>query len=389
MPQSKKGKFSFRLSDDKNLGRHESFRGNEDFFRMMIESLKGYSLFTTDKGGNISSWNVGSEKLFGYKEGEIIGKNYVLLFTPEDIQKNVPEKELSDAQKNGKVIEEKNLVKKDSSIFWASGLVYPLKDKGGVHRGFTFILINRTEEKAIDKRKDDFISTATHELKTPITSMRLFAEIVEQQTRERGDRVALESVRELNVQLDRLTALMNYLLDVAKVQQGRLELNKTFFDVNQLIEGCILMIKSVSKERTINFTRPKGYPKNKKEVYADRERLGQVLTNLISNSVKYSAKEKEIIVKSEHIKNNIVISVQDFGNGIPEAEQKLIFNRFYRANSAVDQHISGIGLGLYVAMQIVKAHHGRMWVKSTENKGSTFFLSIPMKEKKKVSKIIK
>lgn len=378
MPQSSKGKFSSRLSNEKKLGKPGSFRSDEDFFRMMVESLKGYSLFTTDMAGNISSWNVGSEKLFGYKENEIIGKNFALIFTQEDIQKSIPEQELKKAKKSGKAIEEKNLVKKDGSLFWASGLVYSLKDKKGGRRGFTFILIDRSQEKAVDKRKDDFISTATHELKTPIASMRLFAEVVEKQTEERGDRIALDSVRELNVQLDRLTALMNYLLDVAKVQQGRFELNKTFFDVNQLIEGCILMIKSVSKERTINFIKDK----NKKEIYADRERLGQVLTNLISNSVKYSAKEKEIIVKSEHKKNNIVISVQDFGAGIPEAEQKLIFNRFYRINSTINQHISGIGLGLYVAMQIVKAHHGKMWVKSTENKGSIFFLSIPIKEKR-------
>lgn len=378
MPQSQKGKYSSRLSNEKKLGNPGSFRGNEDFFRMMVESLAGNCLFTTDMAGNISSWNVGSEKLFGYKESEVIGKNFSIIFTAEDAQKSVPQKELQEVKKNGKFIEERNHVKKDGSLFWASGLAYPLKDKNGGHRGFTFILINRTEEKAIDKRKDDFISTATHELKTPITSMRLFAEIVEKQTEERGDRIALESVRELNVQLDRLTALMNYLLDVAKVQQGRLELNKTFFDVNQFIEGVILMVKSVSKERAINFIKDK----SKKEIYADRERLGQVLTNLISNSVKYSAKEKEIIVKSENIKNNIVISVQDFGTGIPEAEQKLIFNRFYRANNAIDRHISGIGLGLYVAMQIVKAHHGKMWVKSSKNKGSTFYLSIPMKNKK-------
>lgn len=378
MSQSQKGRFSSRLSNKKKLGKPESFRGNENFFRMIVESLKGYSLFTTDKAGNISSWNVGSEKLFGYKENEIIGKKFTVIFTQEDIRKSIPDDELQKAKKKGKVIEEKNLVKKDGSSFWASGLLYPLKDKKGVHKGFTFILIDRSQEKVIDKRKDDFISTATHELKTPITSMRLFAEIVEKQTEERGDRIALESVRELNVQLDRLTALMNYLLDVAKVQQGRLELNKTFFDVNQLIEGCILMIKSVSKERTINFAKDK----NINDIYADRERIGQVLTNLISNSVKYSDKEEEIIVKSEHIKNNIVISVQDFGAGIPEAEQKLIFSRFYRANSVVNQHISGIGLGLYVAMQIVKAHHGKMWVESAENKGSTFFLSVPVKVKK-------
>ena len=377
MPQSKKGKYSSKLSDDKKSGSHGSFRANDDFFRMMVESLNGYSVFTTDKKGNISSWNVGSEKTFGYKEKDIIGKNMSLIFTAEDIRNSIPQKEIKESEKKGKFIEERNLIKKDGSFFWASGLLYPLKDKKGIHRGFTFILIDRSKEKEIDKRKDDFISTATHELKTPITSMRLFAEIVEKQTEERGDLIALESVRELNVQPDRLTALMNYLLDVAKIQQGRLELNKTFFDVNQFIEGIILMVKSISKDRTISFTKNK----NNKEIYADKERIGQVLTNLISNAVKYSDKENEIIVKSTYNKNNIIICVQDFGSGIPKAEQKLIFNRFYRANSAIGQHISGIGLGLYVAMQIVKAHNGKIWVESTENKGSTFYLSIPKKTK--------
>jgi len=128
MPQSKKGKYSKRLSNEKKLGNHLTFRGNEDFFRMIVESLNINSLFTTDKGGNISSWNFGSEKLFGYKEEEIIGKNFSLLFTSEDMQKSIPQKELKEAQKNGKVIEERNQVKKDGSTFWASGFVYPLKD---------------------------------------------------------------------------------------------------------------------------------------------------------------------------------------------------------------------------------------------------------------------
>ena len=375
MPQSKAGKYSSRLSNTKKLGNHESFRANEDFFRMMIESLDGYGVFSTDKEGNISSWNIGAQKLFGYKEKEIIGKNISLFYNVEDIKNSVPKKELKEAQKNGRVIEERNNVKKDGSLFWASGLVYPLKDKKETHRGFTFILINHTEEKAIDKRKDDFISTATHELKTPITSMRLFAEIVEKQTAESGNLVALESVKELNVQLDRLTALMNYLLDVAKIQQGKLDLNKTSFSVNLFIEGVVLVIQNISEGRKVKFTKGKDV-----KIYADFERLGQVLTNLISNAIKYSPEKKEVIIKSSADKNNIIISVQDFGFGIPKAEQELIFTRFYRANSAVESNISGIGLGLYVAIQIIKAHHGKIWIESAENKGSTFYFSIPIKK---------
>ena len=344
---------------------------------MMIQSLDAQSIFTTDKGGVISSWNIGSEKLFGYKEKEVIGKHVALIFTPGDRKRHIPQKELRAAKKEDKVIEERNHIRKNGSLFWASGLIYPLKDEKKIHRGFTFILVNRTEEKALDKRKDDFISTATHELKTPVMSIRLFAEIVERQTKKMGDKIGLESVKELNIQLDRLTALMNYLLDVAKIQQGKLKLEKDFFDVNVFIKEVITVVKSISIEHIIKFTK-----KTDKEMYADRERISQVLTNLISNAIKYSDKGTKVIVKSAHDEENIIISIQDFGFGIPKSEQKLIFSRFYRANSAIDNNISGIGLGLYVAMQIIKAHQGKMWVKSAENKGSTFYFSIPIKAKK-------
>lgn len=138
MPQSQKGKYSSRLSNEKNLGKPESFRGNDNFFRMMVESLEENCLFTTDTAGNVSSWNTGSEKLFGYKEGEVIGKNFSLIFTAEDIKKSVPEKELKEVKKSGRLIEEREQIKKNGSIFWASGLVYPLKDKGGGAQRFHF-----------------------------------------------------------------------------------------------------------------------------------------------------------------------------------------------------------------------------------------------------------
>lgn len=355
----------------------KNLRTDDGFYRMMIESLEGQSIFTTDKNGIISSWNRGSETLFGYKEKEIIGKNVALIFTPEDLKKGVLRKELAQAKKKDKVVDERNHVKKNGTLFWASGLIYPLKDAKKVHRGFTFILINRSEEKALDKRKDDFISTATHELKTPIASIRLFAEIVEQQTKKTGDKIGLESVRELNVQLDRLTALMNYLLDVAKIQQGKLTLDKSFFDVNVFIQEVVAIVKNISLEHILSFAK-----NTNEDMYADRERISQVLTNLISNAIKYSDKGSKVIVKSSQDKNNIIISIQDFGYGIAKSEQKMIFSRFYRAESATERNISGIGLGLYVAMQIVKAHQGKIWLKSTEGKGSTFYFSIPIKKRK-------
>src|SRR6185295_7917268 len=109
-------------------------REHDGFYRMMIKSLDRQSIFTTDKKGAISSWNVGSEKLFRYKEKEIIEKNVSVLFNPEDRKNNIPKQELTQAKKKNKVVEERNHIRKNGSLFWASGLVYPLKDEKKVHR---------------------------------------------------------------------------------------------------------------------------------------------------------------------------------------------------------------------------------------------------------------
>ena len=374
LPQSKKGKYSSRLSNSLALGHHESFRANDSFYRLLVESLTGYSVFTTDKEGNISSWNAGAQKLFGYKEKEIIGKNASIIFRQEDVNKQKLQKELHKAVTKGKVTVERFHVHKDGSQFWASGLIFSLGDEKDVARGFTFIVRDLTEKMEFEKRKDSFISTATHELKTPITSMKLYAQIVEQELKRSGNKPSLKSVIELNKQLDKVMALMDYLLDVAKIQKGTLELEKKPFDMNILIEEIIATIQIISKKHMIVQE-----GKIKGKVCGDRDRIGQVLGNLITNAIKYSPGANKAIIIGSDDENNITISVKDFGFGISQSEQSEIFGRFYRASAAIDNKIDGIGLGLYVAQQIVIAHKGKMWLESVKNKGSSFYFSIPRK----------
>jgi len=373
-PPAKKEKRSREFSRARTIARDKSFRSNDSFYHLLVESLTGYAIFTTNKEGNISSWNAGAFKLFGYSKKEIIGKKVSIIFRRRDVGQGQLQKELKKAAKKGKVVVERYHVRKNHSQFWASGLIFSLFDRKNVARGFTFIVRDLTEKMEFEKRKDAFISTATHELKTPITSMKLYAQVVEQEIKGSKNKKSIQSVFSLNKQLDKVMALMDYLLDVAKIQEGTLELKKTFFDMNRLIQDIIATIQIVSKEHTIIQE-----GKFNKKIYGDRDRIGQVLANLISNAVKYSPGTKKVIVHgTEHVRD-VTTSVKDFGLGISKAEQPAIFGRFYRTNVAVERKIEGIGLGLYVAQEIVKAHKGRIWLESTEGNGSTFYFNLPRK----------
>lgn len=375
--QSKKGKYSTRLSDSLALGHHESFRTNDNFYRLLVESLSGYGIFTTDKKGNISSWNPGAQKLFGYSENEIIGKNAYIIFRQENLGEAQFQSKLELAARKTKVIIEQFYIKKDKSEFWASGLIFSLSDGEDTARGFTFIVRDLTEKMEFEKRQDSFISTAAHELRTPIASMKLYTQIVEAEIKKSKNARNIKSVAALHKQLDKIMSLMDYLLDISKIQKGKLELVKVSFDMNILIEEIIAAIQIVSKEHVIIQQ-----GKVNAKVYGDRDRFGQVLVNIITNAIKYSPGSSKVIVVGTSNKDNTIISVQDFGLGIPKEEKNAIFGRFYRAGSALDHKIEGIGLGLYVAQQIVEAHNGKMWLESVEGKGSTFYFSIPKKVKK-------
>ena len=139
-PQTDTGQFSARLSESEGQGLHHQFRVGDDFFRLVLESLEEYAVFTTDTDGTMSSWNSGAQRLLGYTEPDIIGKPFALIFTPEDIEKHAPQGEFAQALQTGRGEDERYHVKKDGTLFWASGLLFPLFDSEKNLRGFTKIV---------------------------------------------------------------------------------------------------------------------------------------------------------------------------------------------------------------------------------------------------------
>ncbi|MEP7236607.1 MAG: ATP-binding protein [Ferruginibacter sp.] len=219
------------------------------------------------------------------------------------------------------------------------------------------------------KKKDEFIGIASHELKTPLTSIKGYLDLLNVMEDEEPHKQCVHKALEGTHKLEKL---IKDLLDVSKIQSGQLQLNIKEFNIDELLDETIATIQMFSQTHTIIR---EGQHTNQM-IFADREKIEQVLINLLSNAVKYSAAENKVVVSAENNGTALTIKIRDYGIGVPEDELNEIFGRFYRTkNSSV--HISGLGLGLYICRDIVLRHKGNIWVER-ENKGSSFYFSLPL-----------
>ena len=229
----------------------------------------------------------------------------------------------------------------------------------------------RIEE--LSRQKDEFIGIASHELKTPVTSIKAYTQLLERRFRTAGDARASELLKKMDVQLDKLTTLIADLLDVTRMESGKLLFHPSPFDYNELIQEI-----SEEMQRTTTKHRIVQQLSSSVTLVADRDRIGQVLTNLLSNAIKYSPSAGRICVKTIHQDGAIITSVQDEGIGIPTEKQQHIFERFFRVEGETQTTYPGLGLGLYISAEFIKRHQGSIWVESEEGKGTTFSFSLPL-----------
>jgi two-component system, OmpR family, sensor histidine kinase VicK len=231
-----------------------------------------------------------------------------------------------------------------------------------------------TDRKQLEKQKDDFIGIVSHELKTPLTGIKAFSELLEKHLESSKDKRGKFFLSKMTNQMERLTQLMASFVNVYKIQNGKLALHKKNFHVDELIGSIVADFQYTTKKHAVI-----NRAQSKMTIYADRERVAQVLVNLISNAIKYSPNANKVVISSARGTNNVIISVQDFGLGIAKEEQGKIFERFFRVKAKKDKNISGLGLGLYISYEIISQHKGKIWVESIEKKGSTFSFSLPLK----------
>jgi two-component system CheB/CheR fusion protein len=243
----------------------------------------------------------------------------------------------------------------------------------GIRPGILLTVEDITDRKMADRFKDEFIGIASHELKTPATSIQAYSQLLYDELAETNDQRSVQLVSKLNTQVSRLTHLAKDLLDVTRISQGQIALRLEYFNLNQLITETVEELQVTTKIRLVIAGLSTAQP-----FRGDRSRIRQVLVNLLTNAMKYSPASEEIIVHAESTAQQVRISIQDFGIGMSTDTLQKIFDRFYRSEDPSTIRHPGIGLGLYISSEIVRRHGGDITVSSERGKGSIFTITLPL-----------
>jgi PAS domain S-box-containing protein len=249
-----------------------------------------------------------------------------------------------------------------------------LQHPGNTDQLILFSIEDITERKSLEQQKDDFISIASHEIRTPVTVIKAYAQILQKRAGDLSDPFLAGTAGKVNEKTDKLMSMVSYLLDTSQLELGELIIRKTHFDLVELVNESVNELKLIDKHSFL--------VKGKKEckIYADRFRISQLLNNLLNNASKYSPPDRPVTtnVTINGMGKHVTVSIKDEGIGIPKSEQANLFKRFWRASSATSRNISGIGLGLHVSKAIITQHGGKIWLKSEKDKGSVFYFSLPV-----------
>jgi two-component system phosphate regulon sensor histidine kinase PhoR len=256
---------------------------------------------------------------------------------------------------------------------WSLIKSQPIFHEDGQAQLVVNVMTDVSEQQALEQRKNEFISMASHELKTPVTALKGFVNLLQRRSTRQGDKQALHYLARMDGQLNKLANLINDLLDLSKIQAGNFALREETVDLTALIDEIIENVQGITTTHNIRFVETAAI-----HIMGDKDRLGQVLINLLTNAIKYSPKADTVIVRTTTDGEQAIVSVQDFGIGITETHQQHVFERFYQVTDPQEKTYPGLGIGLYIAHDIIKRHHGAMWIESSKGNGATFFFTVPL-----------
>lgn len=330
-----------------------------------------------DKDGVIRYQSPSVKQILGYDHRKRIGKNFLhsKLVHPDDVvvKENLLKKAFENPNKNFK--NELRMLHKNGTWSWME-VVFNNQLKNSDIEGIVVITHDITERKLSELQKNEFLSIASHELKTPLTAIRAYSQLlikkIENEKNMAEEQTFLENIVK---QTDKIAGLINDLLDFSKIQEDKLSIQKKPFPLHHLIKKIIEDFSYMSSVYTISF-----HPKSRAFVDGDEMRIGQVITNLVTNAIKYSPASYTITINVVRKGNTVVTSVTDQGDGIPTSMQRYVFQRFFQIEENKAQQLSS-GLGLYIAAEIIKLHNGKIWLKSKKGKGTTFYFSLPIAKK--------
>lgn len=349
----------------------EILRVNEERLRLLMKHIPA-SVSMFDRGLRYLYVSQLWRENFRLAGQDVIGKTHEELFPNDPAhRREAYERALQGEHcKN----EEDTVTYLDGTTDWIRWEAIPWRDARGDVGGIIVFHEIITERMELEKRKDEFISLASHELKTPVTTLKGFAQLLQRRLKKRGDTQSLDPLRRMETQLNKLTMMINDLLDISRIQAGKLTFREDRFDLAKLVAETVENL-----QETISTHRLLVSGKTPALVHGDRDRIGQVLINLLTNAVKYSPHADQVLIFISQEENSVRVCIQDFGSGIPADQQEQIFERFYQvSNGGKNTNLTGLGIGLYISKEIIQRHQGRIWVESAVGQGSSFYFTLPL-----------
>ncbi len=354
----------------------EAMSESEQRFRTVTQTLPQF-IWTTDSEGLVDYFNPQWYHYTGSTPEQSLGNNWPKYLHADDVEKTLGIWNRS-LETGETLAVELRIMAKDGTFKWFIVNGNPIKnDNGNITKwlgSFTDIHEQKTELNRTNwqlNKKDEFISIASHEMKTPLTTAKAYLELLELSLDETANGSKILA-KKANFSIRRLNNLITELLDVSKIQSGKLDYNVTFFDFNEMVDADIEDSQySAPKHQIIKCLSVS------KKVNGDRDRLQQVVINLLSNGIKYSPHSKEVFIDVTEEGEFLKVCVKDNGVGIPKTHLEKIFERYYRVEENAVQ-FQGLGIGLFISNEIIQRHHGRLWAESEIGKGSSFYFTLPL-----------
>lgn len=382
------GRLAHRLARASALlrGREQALRESEERFRLVIEGVRDYGIFTLDSEGTVTSWNPGAERIKGWQAPEILGHHFSR-FYPDETRHFLPTAMLDRARQNGTAEDEGWRVRKDGSLFWANVVITALRDENGALRGFAKITRDMTERRrseealrvareeaiAASLAKSEFLSRTSHELRTPMSAILGFGQLLELDEEQFAEqhRAAISQIMKAG---RHLLALINDLLDITSIEAGGTQLSIEPLDMGEVLAEVHSLAAPIVTSARLKFVLDA--PSEKVFAHADRRRVIQVMLNLIANAAKYHGSGTQVRLTCRAEGGAIRIEVEDDGDGIDPAAVPRLFTPFDRLGQQNRTRLEGTGLGLALSQKLVESMSGLIGY-AAPAKGARFWFSIP------------
>ncbi|MFA4942770.1 MAG: ATP-binding protein [Patescibacteria group bacterium] len=347
-------------------------------FKLAVDSASD-NIVITDSMGTIFYVNKATEKNTGYTFNESVGKNPGKLWGGKMTKEYYADMWNVIKTRKEVFVGQFNNVRKNGEKYIAAVDISSVLDEQGEILFFVSIERDITREAMIEQMKDEFVGLASHQLRTPLTGIKWFSELLIRNKYQNLNAEQLDFLEQIRSSNQRMIKLVNELLDISHIETGqKFEIKKADFKINDVIKEALADDISLIKTKSLNIVNE--IPDDLL-IFADYVKIKQVMSNLINNATKYTPSGKAVQIKAvtDKAKGWVVISVTDQGMGIPALQKSRLFEKFFRADNARIQEPNGTGLGLYIARELIRAHGGEMWFESEENKETTFYFSIPLK----------